>query len=205
MIKFLKIILLLTLLGLLTYFVFPILKTRYFNHPSIPTETSLESKMNNLNNTPSDSTPSPDLNGTASDQNPSTEPWPEFGNSNTDKTAPIDPTTTVNLNERGTKDSQNLAHITTENCNNNCKAFAMDLKLLEYCQQVCGLVPIKDISSCDDKKSIERDYCLKDLAINKKDSKFCEPIKDANIRLTCQNRILEDALENQPAPTKLDF
>jgi len=95
--------------------------------------------------------------------------------------------------------------ITTEHCDNNCDAFAMDFKLLEYCQQVCGLAPVKVTSNCDGKKDLEKDYCLKDLAVTKKDSNLCDGILDANIRLTCQNRILEDALENQPKSNTLDF
>jgi hypothetical protein len=72
---------------------------------------------------------------------------------------------------------------------------AMDLKLLEYCQQVCGISPIKEVSGCDGKSNLEKDYCLKDLAVSKKDASICKQIADANIELTCKNRITQDILE----------
>jgi hypothetical protein len=89
-----------------------------------------------------------------------------------------------------------LAKISTEHCNNGCQAFSNDLILLEYCQQACGISPIKNVTNCDDKKDIQKDYCNKDLAINKKDLSLCEKIADANIKQSCQNRINQDIIEN---------
>lgn len=111
-------------------------------------------------------------------------------NNTTDKnTSPV----SVNENVSGSM----LAHITSEHCGNNCQAFGMDLKLLEYCEEVCGISPVKKVSNCDDKSGIQKDYCLKDLAITKKDSSICEKINDANIKLTCQNRLVQDIIEGQ--------
>ena len=90
-----------------------------------------------------------------------------------------------------------LAHITPQHCTDNCQAFASDLSLLEYCQQVCGISPIKNETSCDGQKDIQKDYCLKDLAISKEDASKCDNINDANIKQTCKNRIAQDAIENQ--------
>lgn len=89
-----------------------------------------------------------------------------------------------------------LAHITPQHCNDNCQAFSIDLKLFEYCEQACGISPIKNVSNCDDKKGIQKDYCLKDLAINKKDVSQCDKVSDANIKQSCKNRIAQDAIEN---------
>ncbi|HEX8974750.1 MAG TPA: hypothetical protein VF817_04675 [Patescibacteria group bacterium] len=90
-----------------------------------------------------------------------------------------------------------LANITPEHCSSNCQAFANDLKLLEYCQQSCGISPIKNVSSCNDKSGIQKDYCTKDLAITKEDASICDKISDANIKQACKNRIAQDAIENQ--------
>ncbi len=89
-----------------------------------------------------------------------------------------------------------LAHITPQHCNDNCRAFAIDLKLFEYCEQSCGISPIKNVSNCDGKKNLEKDYCNKDLAINKKDSALCEKITDGNIKQACKNRISQDIIES---------
>ena len=96
------------------------------------------------------------------------------------------------------------ANITKTHCDDACKAFASDLVLFAYCEQVCGISPIKDVSDCGGKKDLEKDYCQKDLAITKTDASLCESIKDDNIRQTCKNRIAEDAVEkmqseNDPA------
>lgn len=100
-------------------------------------------------------------------------------------------------NKNKSSDSREFAHITTEHCSTDCQAFANNLQYLEYCQQVCGLAPEKKVSNCDGKKDLEKDYCLKDLAIGKKDSSICGEISDANIKKTCKDRILEDILEGQ--------
>ena len=89
-----------------------------------------------------------------------------------------------------------LANITQEHCSNDCQAFGIDLTLKEYCEQACGISPIKNVSSCDDQKDIQKDYCQKDLAITKKDSSLCDKIIDGNIKLACQSRIQQDAIEN---------
>lgn len=90
-----------------------------------------------------------------------------------------------------------LAHITPEHCDNDCNAFKIDLKLYEYCQQSCGISPIRNVSDCSEEKGIQKDYCLKDLAVLKGDFSRCAPISDANIKQACQNRISQDAIENR--------
>jgi hypothetical protein len=90
-----------------------------------------------------------------------------------------------------------FAHITTEHCNSGCEAFANKLDYFEYCQQVCGITPVKDVKDCDGKDGLEKDYCLKDLGITKGDKSICGDIKDANVQKTCQNRITQDQIEEQ--------
>ena len=103
----------------------------------------------------------------------------------------------TDLNNRNNATGSILAHITTEHCNTNCSAFANDLQLLEYCQQVCGIIPVKPVTNCDSKTGIEKDYCLKDLSITKENSSICDQISDVNVKQTCQNRIAQDIIENQ--------
>lgn len=100
-----------------------------------------------------------------------------------------------NLNSQG---ENVLAHITAEHCNSECKAFANNFDYLEYCQQVCGISPIKEVSQsdCEDKNDLVEDYCWKDLAIAKKDFSICNKIEDSNVKETCKNRITQDIIEN---------
>lgn len=89
-----------------------------------------------------------------------------------------------------------LQEITRDNCDSECEDFSgADL---EYCQQVCGLKPLQENpTGCENKSGIQKDYCLKDLAVSKKDFKVCDEIADANVKKTCQNRVTEDILDEQ--------
>jgi len=90
--------------------------------------------------------------------------------------------------------------ITRDNCDSECEDFSgADL---EYCQQVCGLKPVlENPTGCEEKYGIQKDYCLKDLAVSKKDFQICEQIADANVKKTCQNRVTEDLLDTpRPEP-----
>jgi hypothetical protein len=84
--------------------------------------------------------------------------------------------------------------VTGDDCDAECTGLSgTDL---EYCQEVCGLKPIREnVSDCGNLSDLQKDYCLKDLAVSKKDFKICEEIKDDNIKTTCKNRIAEELLE----------
>lgn len=86
--------------------------------------------------------------------------------------------------------------ITRENCENDCKGFE-DQEDTDYCKQVCGLVVLEKKENCDGLEDLEKDYCLKDLAISKTDTKICKKIDDKNIRKTCENRIMEDIVDKE--------
>jgi hypothetical protein len=106
-------------------------------------------------------------------------------------------------NNNASTGGKEMAHITTEHCRTGCEAFANKLDYFEYCQQVCGITPAKNVSKCDGKDGIEKDYCLKDLGIAKSDTSICDQIEDANVKKTCKNRITEDLIEmqsSQPEP-----
>lgn len=124
-------------------------------------------------------------------------------NSATDNSA-VDSTAANNTDEESSEDvtleNTNYLNVSRSDCDNNCEDFTNpdDLK---YCQQICGLTEIKkDIqekTGCDALQDLEKDYCLKDLAITKKDSSLCTEISDTNVLKACKNRIAQDAIESQ--------
>ncbi|KKP98023.1 MAG: hypothetical protein US25_C0060G0001 [Candidatus Moranbacteria bacterium GW2011_GWE1_36_7] len=97
-------------------------------------------------------------------------------------------------------EKNNFLDVSKNDCENKCKDFT-DPDDLKYCQQICGLAATKkdvqEKSGCDLMQDLEKDYCLKDLAITKKDASICAQINDTNILKTCKNRIAQDMLESQ--------
>lgn len=93
-----------------------------------------------------------------------------------------------------------FVEIVPSDCDNNCSNFS-DSEDINYCKQVCGLNTPQNPSAqgkdCAGLEDLEKDYCFKDLAVEKTDSKFCEQIDDKNIRTTCTNRIMEDIIDKQ--------
>lgn len=105
----------------------------------------------------------------------------------------------IPLNEPAetTDSAGTLFNVSAADCDNECQNFKDSATNLKYCQQVCGLSPTTNNSSCENKTELEKDYCLKDLAVSKKDFKICDQIKDGGIKKTCRNRITEDIIESQ--------
>lgn len=93
-------------------------------------------------------------------------------------------------------------------CDNDCKRFTKDDEK-EYCQEICGTTSYFENAGdeggsdedCSDAKGIQKDYCLKDIAVGNKDFKICSEIKDVNIKKSCRNRLTEDMLESQENTT----
>jgi len=144
----------------------------------------------------SESAPAGDESGeTPTDAPPALEERGDPENSENPATGTeIDSTETLDASNQSTG-ANAYAHITGEHCNTGCQAFANKLDFFEYCEQVCDISPVKDVSNCDGKKDLQKDYCLKDLAIGKKDSLICGQISDTNVKKTCKNRILQDIIE----------
>lgn len=96
-----------------------------------------------------------------------------------------------------TNDPENTFYInvTPPDCMRECEPYQYDPKELEYCKNVCGLSS-PDTRNCDILSGLEKDYCIKDTAIEEKDMTMCDDIEDAKIKETCKNRIQEDILEN---------
>lgn len=97
----------------------------------------------------------------------------------------------------------NLLEVSSQDCNNKCKDFS-NSKELEYCREICNISTEneksdesaeKNIGNCAGLSDLKKDYCLKDLAIQEKDSEICKKIEDSGIEKTCRNRITEDILD----------
>lgn len=87
--------------------------------------------------------------------------------------------------------------VSKKDCDNQCASFK-DPNELKYCRQICGLEPIKkNITGCDNLEGLEKDYCLKDLAVAKKDFKICDQVEDSSVKKTCVNRVTEEIFNNQ--------
>jgi hypothetical protein len=94
--------------------------------------------------------------------------------------------------------------VAPKDCDNNCSSFKKDNEK-EYCQEICGTKTYFEDASdsggtsgdCASEKGIQKDYCLKDIAVGNKDFKACDEIADANIKKSCKSRITEDIIEAQ--------
>jgi hypothetical protein len=97
---------------------------------------------------------------------------------------------TDSVEAKASAQSDNYLDVSKDDCTNLCQNFT-DPGDLTYCQQVCTISPveksIKSLSNCDKFKKLEKDYCLKDLAVNMKNIKTCDTISDSNIKKVCQN------------------
>lgn len=85
--------------------------------------------------------------------------------------------------------------ISPSDCDNECASFKEDK--LKYCQEVCGLSVQQSSNNCNNKSNLEKDYCLKNDAIQNKDFKICDQISDSGVKKACKNRVTEDIIESQ--------
>jgi hypothetical protein len=95
--------------------------------------------------------------------------------------------------------------VNSSDCDNECSRFKKDDEV-NYCEQVCGISDLyeqdyesenSDTLDCEKQSGIQKDYCLKDKAIQAKDFNICTQIKDQAVKKTCQNRITEDIISTQ--------
>ena len=116
----------------------------------------------------------------------------------------LDDETTTNDNENETSEEEadsedepvvpdTFLQISNKDCDNRCKSYS-DADEKKYCQEVCCLTKETVVSSsCSGLEDLEKDYCFKNLAIEKKDASFCQKISDTKVKKLCQNRVFEDA------------
>jgi hypothetical protein len=186
-------IVLILLIGL--FFAYPKIKNKFSGkHES--ENSSASSPASSAQNPIVDPATGEVLNSDSSNSEP---PASDAANSTTNNSSQTsdENAKSIDPNRNNSTSGKMLAHITTQHCDDDCQAFANNLSFFEYCQQVCGITPVKKVSSCDGKDGIQKDYCLKDLGINKLDSSICDKISDANIKKTCKDRILQDIIEGQ--------
>ena len=106
-----------------------------------------------------------------------------------------------NLNQNSNTNDNNSVRDRTsigpKDCENRCADFKEEE--LDYCREVCGL-KVKNANAsttgdCSDLSGLNKDYCLKDIGIEKRDFKFCDQVIDAKIKKNCRDRITEDMLD----------
>ena len=95
-----------------------------------------------------------------------------------------------------TEETNIYINVTPPDCMRECEPYKYDEKELRYCQNVCGISESTSANDCDKLKDLEKDYCYKNQAIEKKDASICDSISDTAIKKSCKNRIQEDILEN---------
>ena len=156
----------LAIFGAVFYFIYPIVKERYFTEETEgEKETRIDAKI---------------------------KPDKIFE----EKPANINEEQTIKKEDEENNEPQEVPSLTSKDCDNECDQYKSDSKKLSYCQQVCGLKKSQaPADSCDNKTGLEKDYCFKDKAISQQDFEICEKIKDTTIKKTCQNRIAEELLE----------
>lgn len=163
-----KLIITITILAILaavSYFVYPIVKERYFTEESEQeTENGIDIKIK-PGEIPSEQT-QPDTE--------SKQPAEEKEDAELQEVPRISDSDCENECENYQDNSEKLLY-----CREVC-----GLKK-----------PKAPADSCDDKNGLEKDYCLKDKAIGEQDFEICEKIGDAAIKKTCQNRIAEELLD----------
>lgn len=116
-------------------------------------------------------------------------------NQNDNANSNINQNGNTNLNENTNAPAR--SEFNSKDCDNDCKRFKSNAEDFKYCQQVCGDLPVTKKSSAEDCANLtgdEKDYCLKDLGVSKKDFTFCNQIQDSKIKKVCKDRITEDLL-----------
>lgn len=85
--------------------------------------------------------------------------------------------------------------ITKKHCDNECESIKNTRKK-NYCLEICGLGDNREIGDCQVLAGFEKDYCLRDSAINEHNVKMCDSIVDKGILTQCRNRITEDIIDD---------
>lgn len=104
-----------------------------------------------------------------------------------------------NIPDESTVPDDILIDIDSEDCEDNCEQFE-DAEEKKYCQEYCGLSSPSSTATTDDcekLEDLEKDYCYKNQAINKKDFNLCKKISDKKILESCKTRLTEEIINNQ--------
>lgn len=156
----------LILIGTVTYFAYPVFKNRYFQ-PSEDTTTQEESSSNKKGSSSSEELSS-DENGTNLED----------------------------AEDESALDEDIFIDIDSEDCEDGCEQFE-DADDKKYCQEYCGIKEensTTNTDNCEELKDLEKDYCLKDQALAKKDFNLCKKITDKKILEACKTRLTEELI-----------
>jgi hypothetical protein len=101
--------------------------------------------------------------------------------------------------QQDSENNQENAYLDVDknDCENNCLDFKDTPDDYKYCREFCGITEkdTKKSGDCGNLNGLDKDYCLKDQAIEKEDIKFCEDIEDGKIKQACKNRVFEDIMD----------
>lgn len=87
--------------------------------------------------------------------------------------------------------------VQSADCDNDCAQYKDNADNLRYCQEVCGITPVKpkdSASQCENLSGLDQDTCWRDLAVSKKDFSICDKVSDAKLQKVCRNRVTEEVL-----------
>lgn len=136
------------------------------------------SNDNSGQESPDSNAPSPDVSGQSSESQEE-NPEPDAG-----------------LEETKEIEEDVFLEVTSKDCEDRCAKFKNDAENLKYCQEICGLSSLnKKVNSCQALDGLDKDYCLKDMAIQKKNFSQCSEIEDKGIQKACKDRVTEEVLE----------
>ena len=116
-------------------------------------------------------------------------------NSNADQTGDSQVSTPTEVDN--TPPTNGQPDVQSADCDNNCAQYKDNADNLKYCQEVCGITPVKPKNSeedCANLSGLDKDSCWRDLAVSKKDFAICDKISDAKLQKVCRNRVTEEVL-----------
>lgn len=73
-----------------------------------------------------------------------------------------------------------------------------DTDKYKYCLEICGLSALgngfNQSDNCENLSDFDRDVCFKNKAIKEKNDSNCDQIQDAQLKESCQKRVVEEIL-----------
>jgi len=119
----------------------------------------------------------------------------QVDNQNTDQTGDNQVSTPSEVDN--TPPASGQPNVQNADCDNNCAQYKDNPDNLKYCQEVCGITPVKPKNSeedCANLSGLDQNVCWRDLAVSKKDFAICDKISDAKLQKVCRNRVTEEVL-----------
>lgn len=158
------------LIGGVTYFAYPIVKSRYFQPSDETTETKKSPLFENKNSSTSESN---------DDNNAADDAIIDDPNITDDVFIEVD-----------TEDcDEGCSQFDDQEDKDYC---------IQVCGLNENNTPATQ--NCDDLEDLQKDYCWKDKAINEKNFDLCKKIVDKKLLETCKNRLTEEVINGSSGP-----